>query len=59
MLGGDSNLVELVLLAELYALFPAVVALEQVGSDSPEFNQLVLLQALRQGDVVEVVVGVD
>lgn len=59
MLGGDKNLIELVLLAQLNALFPAVVALEQVGSDSPEFNQLVLLQALRQGDVVKVVIGIN
>lgn len=48
MLGGDDNLVELVFLAQLNTLFPAVVALEKVGSDSPKFNQLVPLQALRQ-----------
>lgn len=54
--GDGNNLVELVLLAKLHTLFPAVVALEKVGSDSPKLNQLVLLQALRQGDVVKVVV---
>lgn len=48
MFGGGNNLVELVLLAQLNTLFPAVVALEKVGSDSPELNQLVPLQALRQ-----------
>ena len=52
-------LVELVLLAELDALFPAVVALEQVSCDPPELDQIVLLQALSQRDVVEVVVGID
>lgn len=46
--GGDVNLIELVLLAKLNTLFPAVVALEKVGGDPPEFNQLVPLQALRQ-----------
>lgn len=45
---GERHLIELVLLAELHTLFPAVVALEEVGSDSPELNQLVLLQALGQ-----------
>lgn len=53
-----SHLVQFVLLAELHALFPAVVALEEVGSDSPELNQLVLLQPLGQGDVVKVVIGI-
>lgn len=53
------DLVELVLLAELNALFPAVVALEQVGCDPPELNQLVFLQALGQRDVVEIVVGIN
>ncbi|KAF3847983.1 hypothetical protein F7725_021011 [Dissostichus mawsoni] len=46
-------LVELVLLAELDALFPAV------SCDPPELDQIVLLQALSQRDVVEVVVGID
>lgn len=54
-----TDLVELVLLAELNALFPAVVALEQVGCDPPELDQLMLLQALGQRDVVKVVIGVD
>lgn len=56
--GGESHLIELVFLAELHALLPAVIALEEVGSDSPELDQLVLLQALGQRDVVEVVVGI-
>jgi len=56
---SEADLVELVLLAELHALFPAVVALEEVGGDPPELDQLVLLQPLGQGDVVKVVVGVD
>lgn len=53
------NLVELVLFAELNALFPAVVTLEEVGRDPPELNQLVLLQALGQRDVIKVVVSVN
>ena len=56
--GLNEHLIELVLLAELHTLFPAVVALEEVGSDSPELNQLVLLQTLSQRDVVKVVVGI-
>ena len=36
-------LVEFVLLAELHALSPAVVALVEVGGDPSELNQLVLL----------------
>lgn len=55
----EEHLVELVLLAELHTLLPAVVALEQISCDPPEFNQLVLLQTLSQGDVVKVVIGVD
>lgn len=54
-----THLVELVLLAELDTLFPAVVAFKKIGCDPPEFNQLVLLQALGERDVVEVVVSVD
>lgn len=38
-----SHLVELILLAELDALSPAVVALVQVGGDASELNQLVFL----------------
>ena len=56
---SEADLVELVLLAELHALFPAVVALEEVGGDSPELDQFVLLKPLGQGDIVKVVVGVD
>ena len=53
-----TDLIELVLLAELHTLLPAIVALEEVGGDSPELNQLVLLEPLGQRDVVKVVVGV-
>lgn len=42
------HLIELILLAELHTLFPAVVAFEEVGSNSPELNQLMPLQALGQ-----------
>lgn len=42
------HLIEFIFLAELHTLFPAVVAFEEVGSNSPELNQLVLLQALGQ-----------
>lgn len=37
------HLVELVFLAELNTLFPAVVALEEVCSDPPKLDQLMLL----------------
>lgn len=57
--GAGSDLVELVLFAELHALLPAVVTLEQVGCDPPELDQLVLFQALGQRDVVKVVISVD
>lgn len=50
------HLVELVFLAQLHTLLPSVVAFEEVSSDSPELNQLVLLQTLGQRDVVEVIV---
>lgn len=56
--GRGEHLIELVLLTELHTLFPAVVALEEVSSDSPELNQLVPLQALGQRDVVKVIVGI-
>ena len=55
---GETYLVQFVLLAELHALLPAVVPLEEVGRDSPELDQPVLLQPLGEGNVVEVVVGV-
>ena len=53
-----ADLVELVLLAELHALPPAVGALVQVGGDAAELDQLVLLQALGQADGVKVIVGI-
>lgn len=53
------DLVELVLLAELNTLFPAVVSFEKVGGDPPELDQLMFLQTLGQRDVVEVVIGVN
>ena len=52
-------LVEMVALAQLGGLLPAVVAAVQVGGNAAELNQLVALQLLGQVDVVEVVVGVD
>lgn len=52
------HLIELVLFAELHTLFPAVVALEEIGSNPPELNQLMLLQALGQRDVIKVVIGI-
>ena len=54
-----SYLEQPVLLAELDSLLPAVVTFVQVSSDAAEFNQLMLLQHLGQGDVVKVVEGVD
>lgn len=58
MLRGKQHLIKLVLLAELHTLLPAVVALKEVSSDSPELNQLMLLHTLGQRDVVKVVVGI-
>ena len=52
------HLIESVFLAELHALLPAVIAFEEIGRDSPELNQLVFFQALGEGDVVKVVIGV-
>jgi hypothetical protein len=40
-------------------LLPAVVPLVEVGGDSAELDELVLLELLRQRDVVEVVERVD
>ena len=51
-------LVELVLLAQLHTLFPAVIALEKISSNSSELNQFMFLHALGQGDVVKVIIGV-
>lgn len=50
---------EPVLLAQLHALGPPATALVEVSGNAPELDQLVLLQPLRQGDVVKVVVGID
>ena len=60
-LGGVLHRVaeQVVFLAKLDALLPAVVALVQVGGDSSELDELVLLEHLRQRDVVEIVEGVD
>lgn len=49
----------MVFLAQLHALFPAVVALVEVGCDAPELDQFVLLQALSQRYVIKVVVGIN
>ena len=54
-----SHLEQLVLLAKVDRLLPAIVALVQVGANASELDQLVLLQTLRQRDVVKVVEGVD
>eukprot|EP00050_Salpingoeca_kvevrii_P006202 m.287993 g.287993 ORF g.287993 m.287993 type:complete len:381 (+) comp11879_c0_seq1:284-1426(+) len=54
-----SILEQLVLLAQLDRVRPAVVALVQVGSNAPELNELVLLQSLSELDVVKVLVLVD
>ena len=50
---------EAVVLAQLHGLLPSVVALVQVGRDAAELDQLVLLEALRQRDVVKVVKRLD
>lgn len=54
-----SYLVEFVLLAELYTLSPAVVALVQVSSNTSELNQFMFLQPLCQANGVKVVIGID
>ena len=45
---------ELVFLAQLYSLGPAVVHSEEVGSDTTELEQLMLLNLLSEGDHVKV-----
>jgi hypothetical protein len=40
-------------------LLPAVVPLVEVGGDSAELDELVLLELLRQRDVIEIVERVD
>lgn len=50
---------QFVLFAQVNRLLPAVVALVEVGGNAAELDQLVLLEALREGDVIKVVVGVD
>eukprot|EP00128_Syssomonas_multiformis_P010915 Colp12_sorted_trinity150504_noHs@234 len=57
--GVDGVLVHAVLLGELHALRPALVALVDVGGDAAELQQLVLLHLLSQVDLVEVVEVVD
>lgn len=52
-------LVEFVLLAELHTLSPAVVALVKISSNTPELDQVVFLQSLRQANGIKVVVGVN
>lgn len=43
-----SNLVELVVFAELNTLFPAVVTLEKISCNPSKFYQLMFFQALGQ-----------
>ena len=50
---------KLVLQAELDGVLPAVVALVEVRSDPTERHQWVVLQRLRERNVVEVVASVD
>lgn len=38
-----TNLVKMVLLAELHTLGPPIVAFVKIGCNAPEFDQLVLL----------------
>ena len=50
---------QVVFLAKLDALLPAVVAFVQVGSDSPELDELVFFKLLRKRNIVKVVERVD
>eukprot|EP00906_Rhabdomonas_costata_P003375 RCo005161 len=52
-------LVHLVLLRQLHGLLPLLVTLVDVGRDSAELQQLVLLQLLRQCELIKVVVLID
>ena len=54
-----TNPVEQVLLAEVHRLRPSVVVLVEVGTDTSELKQLVLLQLLGQGDCIKVIKSVD
>jgi hypothetical protein len=48
-----------VFFTKLDRLLPPIIALVQIGGDSPELDEFVLLQLLRQRNVIEVVKGVD
>ena len=54
-----AHLEEAVVLAQVDRLLPAVVALVEERGDAAELDQLVLLEELRQRDVVEVVERLD
>ena len=56
---AKTHLEQPVFLAQVDRLLPAVVAFVQVGADSSKFDQFVFFKSLCQGDVVEIVEGVD
>jgi hypothetical protein len=52
------NLVKAVFLAQLYALFPAIVAFEEISSNSSELNEFMFFQTLSKGNIVKVVISI-
>lgn len=53
-----THLIKTIFLAELYTLFPSIIAFVQVSCNTSEFNQLMLLQTLSQCDVIEVIIRI-
>lgn len=50
---------EFVTFAQLNRLFPAVISFEQVGSNATKLGKFVVFQLLSQGNLVEVVIGIN
>lgn len=55
----ETDLVQVVFLAELDRLLPSVVPPEEACRNATELDKGMLLQMIGQSDVVEVVVGID
>ena len=54
-----SYLIKFVSLAKFHRLLPAIVSFEQVRRYTPELNQLVFLEPLSQGNVVEIIKSIN
>lgn len=55
----EGYLVEVVTLAQLCCLLPAVVATIQVGSNTAELNQLMALQLLSKLNVIKIIIRIN